>query len=46
MYEQLASGGVHSAQRVTLAFGIYCESAVLRWFDQLPESLKEPNRQG
>jgi len=36
---QLAEGGVPDEQRVTLAFGISYESAVLGWFDQLPEPM-------
>lgn len=36
---QLAKGGVPAEQRVTLAYGISYESAVLRWFGQLPERL-------
>ncbi len=38
---QLAQGASEE-QRVTLAFGICYETAVLRWFDQLPASMK-PN---
>jgi DNA-binding PadR family transcriptional regulator len=44
--QQLASGGVPLAQRATLAFGISYESAVLRWFDQLPKPLKQPRPEG
>lgn len=36
---ELSSGGVPPEQRVTLAFGIAYESAVLRWFKQLPEGI-------
>ena len=36
---ELAAGGVPPEQRVTLAFGIAYESAVLGWFDQLPPEL-------
>ena len=36
---QLAAGGVPGEQRVTLAFGISYETAVLGWFSQLPPSL-------
>ena len=39
LYLDLAAGGVPSEQRVTLAYGIAYESAVLGWFDQLPEQL-------
>jgi DNA-binding PadR family transcriptional regulator len=39
---ELASAGVIDDQRVTLAFGISYETAVLRWFDQLPDSMKPP----
>jgi DNA-binding PadR family transcriptional regulator len=35
----LAAGGVPPEQRVTLAYGIAYESAVLGWFDNLPEQL-------
>jgi Virulence activator alpha C-term len=44
----LATGGVAPEQRVTLAYGIAYESAVLGWFDQLPEQLtgREARRQG
>ena len=37
----LANGGVPADQRVTLAYGIAYESAVLDWFDQLPEPFGE-----
>ncbi len=37
--EQLAAAGVTEEQRVTLAFGICYETAVLRWFRQLPASM-------
>jgi DNA-binding PadR family transcriptional regulator len=37
----LASGGVEADKRVTLAYGIAYESAVLGWFDQLPEPFTE-----
>lgn len=40
---QLAAAGSPAEQRVTLAFGIGYETAVLRWFDQLPDSMK-PSR--
>jgi DNA-binding PadR family transcriptional regulator len=36
---ELTAGGVPSEQRVTLAYGIAYESAVLEWFDHLPEPL-------
>lgn len=36
---ELARGGVGDAQRVTLAFGISYERAVLRWFSRLPPGL-------
>jgi DNA-binding PadR family transcriptional regulator len=36
---QLAAGGVPAEQRVTLAFGLGYETAVLRWFGQLPDSM-------
>jgi DNA-binding PadR family transcriptional regulator len=36
---QLAEAGVPEEQRVTLAFGIGYETAVLRWFGQLPDSM-------
>jgi DNA-binding PadR family transcriptional regulator len=36
---QLAAAGVPAEQRVTLAFGIGYETAVLRWFGQLPDSM-------
>jgi DNA-binding PadR family transcriptional regulator len=36
---QLASQGVPEEQRVTLAFGISYETAVLSWFDTLPASM-------
>lgn len=36
---ELASGGIPAEQRVTLAFGIAYESAVLGWFDRLPPGL-------
>jgi DNA-binding PadR family transcriptional regulator len=39
---QLAAQGMSDEQRVTLAFGISYETAVLRWFDHLPTSMK-PN---
>jgi DNA-binding PadR family transcriptional regulator len=39
MDRQLAAGGVPPEQRITLAFGISYETAVLRWFSQLPESM-------
>lgn len=44
----LATGGVPSEQRVTLAYGIAYESAVLGWFDQLPEQLtrRDTRRRG
>lgn len=35
----LAAGGVPPEQRVTLAYGIAHESAVLAWFEGLPEQL-------
>ena len=39
---QLAAGGVPLEARVTLAYGIAYESAVLRWFEKLPQSLTGP----
>lgn len=36
---QLAAAGVPEEKRVTLAFGISYETAVLRWFRQLPASI-------
>lgn len=36
---RLAAAGVPAQQRVTLAFGIGYETAVLRWFSQLPASM-------
>ena len=36
---QLAAAGVPEEKRVTLAFGISYEPAVLRWFRQLPASI-------
>ena len=36
---ELARGGVGEEQRVTLAFGISYEKAVLRWFSRLPSGL-------
>lgn len=41
---ELAAGDVPPEQRVTLAYGIAYESAVLGWFDELPEELKGPRR--
>jgi DNA-binding PadR family transcriptional regulator len=38
---KLAAGGVPPEQRVTLAYGIAYESAVLEWFDQLPKQLTQ-----
>jgi DNA-binding PadR family transcriptional regulator len=43
MDTELVSIGVPTAQRVTLAFGIAYETAVLSWFDQLPPPLAEPD---
>ena len=40
----LKSGGVPDDQRMTLAYGIAYETAVLGWFDQLPESMRPPER--
>jgi len=40
---QLAAAGAPAEQRVTLAFGIGYETAVLRWFGQLPDSMN-PSR--
>jgi DNA-binding PadR family transcriptional regulator len=40
----LADGAVPGSQRVTLAFGIAYETAVLSWFDQLPELPPNPER--
>ena len=42
MDSDLASGGVPAVRRVTVAFGIAYETAVLSWFDQLPEPLAQP----
>jgi len=39
MDRQLAAAGVPEEKRATLAFGISYETAVLRWFRQLPASL-------
>jgi DNA-binding PadR family transcriptional regulator len=39
MDQHLAAAGVPEEQRVTLAFGISYESAVLRWFRQLPAGM-------
>lgn len=36
---ELATGGVPAEQRVTLAYGLAYEAAVLGWFDDLPEHL-------
>lgn len=36
---QLAAAGLPAEQRVTLAFAIGYETAVLRWFSQLPDSM-------
>ena len=36
---QLDAGGVPIDARVTLAYGIAYETAVLRWFEELPDSL-------
>ena len=41
--QRLAEGGVPDEQRVTLAFGISYETAVLGWFTQLPASLNPAN---
>jgi DNA-binding PadR family transcriptional regulator len=38
--QQLAEAGVPIEQRVTLAFGISYETAVLDWFGKLPTSLR------
>jgi DNA-binding PadR family transcriptional regulator len=40
MDRQLAAAGVPEEKRATLAFGISYETAVLRWFRQLPASIK------
>lgn len=37
---ELAAGGIPAERRVTLAFGIAYESAVLGWFDRLPRGLR------
>lgn len=42
---QLAAAGVPAEQRVTLAFGIGYETAALRWFGQLPDSMKPSARE-
>ena len=39
MDRQLAAAGVPEEKRVTLAFGISYETAVLRWFRELPASI-------
>jgi DNA-binding PadR family transcriptional regulator len=39
LQRQLTAAGVPAEQRVTLAFGIGYETAVLHWFGQLPDSL-------
>jgi DNA-binding PadR family transcriptional regulator len=39
---ELAAAGVPEEQRVTLAFGIGYETAVLRWFRELPASMNPP----
>jgi DNA-binding PadR family transcriptional regulator len=41
---ELASGGVPHQQRITLAYGISYETAVLDWFDRLPPTMKPPER--
>jgi DNA-binding PadR family transcriptional regulator len=38
---QLAAAGLPAEQRATLAFGIGYETAVLRWFGQLPASMAQ-----
>jgi DNA-binding PadR family transcriptional regulator len=43
---QLATAGVPAEQRVTLAFGIGYETAVLRWFGQLPDSMNPGSETG
>jgi DNA-binding PadR family transcriptional regulator len=42
--QQLAAAAVPAEQRVTLAFGIGYETAVLRWFGELPESMNPSSR--
>jgi DNA-binding PadR family transcriptional regulator len=42
--QQLAAAAVPAEQRVTLAFGIGYETAVLRWFGQLPDSMNPSSR--
>lgn len=37
----LKSGGVPAEQLVTLAYGLAYESAILGWFDRLPQSLTQ-----
>lgn len=37
---ELSAGGVPSTQRLTLAFGIAYETAVLGWFERLPSGLR------
>lgn len=39
MDQQLAAAAVPAEQRVTLAFGIGYETAVLDWFGELPASM-------
>jgi DNA-binding PadR family transcriptional regulator len=41
---ELKLGGVPDDQRITLAYGISYETAVLGWFDQLPDSMNPPER--
>jgi hypothetical protein len=45
MDRQFAAAGVPEEKRVTLAFGISYETAVLRWFRQLPASLNPGGEQ-
>lgn len=40
----LARAGIPPEQRITLAYGIAYETAVLGWFDQLPEQLAARDR--
>jgi DNA-binding PadR family transcriptional regulator len=39
---ELTSAGIPYGDRITLAYGISYETAVLGWFDQLPDSMQAP----
>jgi DNA-binding PadR family transcriptional regulator len=41
---ELELGGIPDGQRMTLAYGISYETAVLGWFDLLPGSMRPPER--